>query len=116
MKPENTPEKESGHTSGKWRAHFSEAHCNWEIKNESGQMFIAQVYGFDADEQRDANAALIARAPELLEENEKLKAELQKVIDALKEAHANYMDRQEQRDFYQDYSEYQKYLIKPYQV
>ena len=61
----------SKHTPGPWKVEFSE-YKEHEIFNESGQMSIAQVYLFDADEATRSNAELIAKAPDLLKENERL--------------------------------------------
>lgn len=49
-------------TSTPWKAHFIAAHDNWEITDENNQINIAQVYGYDTDEARDSNAALIVSA------------------------------------------------------
>lgn len=54
-------------TPGPWKAKLDPTTIGeWTIRNESGQVIIATVLGHDADEQRDANARLIAAAPDML--------------------------------------------------
>lgn len=64
--------EQTKHTPGPWKLNLSE-YKEHEITNESGQMFIAQVYLFDADDKTKANAQLIASAPETAAERDSLK-------------------------------------------
>jgi hypothetical protein len=62
--------KELQFTPGPWVASFRPAKDDYYIigrYNDGGQIFIGEVYNADADEQRDANANLIAASPEMYE-------------------------------------------------
>lgn len=88
------------HTPGKWQTselgHKDSGH--WLIQNESGQLMIAETCGMASDGEDKANAELIARAPELLEENESFKKDLKLVNDSwqldIKEIHGLRFDLQ----------------------
>lgn len=57
----------TSHTPGPWKARIYPYGDHHQVSNKSGQMFIADVLKLDADEQTEANAKLIAAAPDLLE-------------------------------------------------
>ena len=57
----------SGHTPGPWEQSDEEIYAGSHLVAEAWRGFVIP------DEERLANAALIARAPELLAENEKLR-------------------------------------------
>jgi ABC-type multidrug transport system fused ATPase/permease subunit len=61
----------SKHSPGPWKYSLSE-YANHRITNLSGQLFIAEIDRLDADEQTEANAKLIAAAPDLLRALENL--------------------------------------------
>lgn len=73
--------KETSFTPGPWKAKFHAAKDEFEITDDSRQMFIAKVYGYDADAQRDANANLIAAAPDMYEALEYTKSILDSLIE-----------------------------------
>lgn len=64
------------HTPGPWRASISE-YTTEVVTDNSKSKAVVNWMGFDDSDvpkaEHEANAALIARAPELLEENAKLR-------------------------------------------
>jgi len=57
-------------TSGPWHAHFDDRADEWtarlpRVKGAAGQVFMCEIAG--PDDSREANAHLIAAAPELYE-------------------------------------------------
>jgi len=57
----------SAHTSAPWRVVFDEMHCLVEDANGNAVARVSHPFPFTTtDHERDANARLIAAAPELL--------------------------------------------------
>lgn len=71
--PAQEPDKDSKHTAGPWIAKHT-YQSGWQIWSESAKEIICteKSYGWRDSDEHKANAELIARAPDLLREVEKL--------------------------------------------
>ena|SRR5690349_16261782 len=69
---------ETKHTAGPWTMAKQQNNLLGIYGGKVGHLHIAEVSGIDG--QGSANAALIARAPDLLAENERLKTVLRRII------------------------------------
>ena len=61
------------HTPGPWKFSFESIHPEWAIVTTGGGAVVANV---NADHRQEANASLIAAAPDLLEAGEAFLREL----------------------------------------
>jgi hypothetical protein len=92
IKSESAPETMGGHTPGTWSVtHQTETDNSWDVVSQTGHCVIATC-GCCADEHSRvaANAQLIASAPALLAERDRLRAALKLCARELKGMHSYY--------------------------